>query len=452
MKVGIVGAGITGLALTHYLAEEGIESVTFEATDEAGGVIRSREVEGKILEYGPQRMRLSPGIDELATVAGVDDKVIETDEEKLYVYAGGRLGEAPLSVKQFFRTDLLSWRGKARLLAEPLTRSGSPEETVADLFVRKFGREAYERFIGPLYGGLYGSDPAEMPAAFALEGLLEREAETGNMLRAFRQRVGQGHTAPPITFERGNQQLTTALADTYADRIQLDTPVEAVRAVADDAKADSPDRYEIETVSGSEIVDRVVITTPGAPTADILEPLAADDHVSGLDGLQTLTYNPLAFVFMEAHHDRPGKGYQVGYDMDLHTLGVSWNATMFGRDGVHTAFLGGMHEPEMMDRSDEELGEIATREFEAVMGSSASVIEVHRLDPGFPAWDQSWWQLENLRVPDGISLATNYTARMGIPSRVREARELASSFASATDDTAAKRDAAEEPVTQSGTG
>jgi len=26
---------------------------------------------------------------------------------------------------------------------------------------------------------------------------------------------------------------------------------------------------------------------------------------------------------------------------------------------------------------------------------------------------------------DGIELATNYTARMGIPSRVREAREIA---------------------------
>ena len=67
-------------------------------------------------------------------------------------------------------------------MLEPLTRPGQPQESAGELFVRKFGHEAYERFIGPLYGGIYAADPAEMPAVFALEGLLEREGQAGSLL------------------------------------------------------------------------------------------------------------------------------------------------------------------------------------------------------------------------------------------------------------------------------
>ncbi|MDY6780032.1 MAG: NAD(P)-binding protein, partial [Halobacteria archaeon] len=35
--MGIVGGGITGLSLTHYLSERGVDSVTFEKTERPGG-------------------------------------------------------------------------------------------------------------------------------------------------------------------------------------------------------------------------------------------------------------------------------------------------------------------------------------------------------------------------------------------------------------------------------
>ena len=54
MTVGIVGAGITGLALTQDLRERGVDTVAFEATAEPGGVIRSTTVDGRVVEHGPQ--------------------------------------------------------------------------------------------------------------------------------------------------------------------------------------------------------------------------------------------------------------------------------------------------------------------------------------------------------------------------------------------------------------
>jgi len=418
MRVGIIGAGITGLAATHYLAEAGIDSITFEASNEPGGVINTRHTDGRVLEAGPQRMRKTPGIVELASAAGVEDEFVEAGEEKLYVYADGELGEAPLSIEEFVRTDLLSWPGKLRLLAEPLTREGMEQESARDLFVRKFGLEAYEKFIGPLYGGIYGSDPAEMPAAYALDSLLERERDAGSFLQAFRNRVSDGQSASPVSMREGMQQLPNALASTYSDRIELETPVTDIEKRAGDS---GNDQYTLHTHAGSYDVDHVIITTPAAVTADLLDgltPRARD--------LETLRYNPLALVYLDADPEREGFGYQVGYGEDLHTLGVSWNASMFDRDGVYTVFLGGMHDPDLVEKSDERLGEIARGEFETVMDCKASVIDVARLDAGFPAWDQSWWALDSFEPPEGIDVATNYTARMGIPSRVREAREIVS--------------------------
>jgi len=417
MRVAVVGAGITGLALTHYLADSGVDSVTFEAEPEPGGVINTRRVDGRVLEVGPQRVRRTSGLEELAAAADVADRFVEAGTRRLYVYADGRLREVPLAPREFLGSDLLSPRGKLRLLAEPLTRPGMEAETVEGLFVRKFGREAYERFIGPLFGGLYGSDPGEMPAAFALEGLLERERETGSFLRAFRQRVSRGSKPPPVSFEDGLQQLPDALYDRYSDRIRLATPVERVAR-------DGGGGLRVETPGDSHAVDHVVLTTPAPATAELLP-----EDTAGADRLADLGYNPFAFVFLDAAGGREGFGYQVGFGEKLHTLGVSWNASMFDRDGVHTAFLGGMYDPGLTDEPADAVGEIAAAEFETVTGRAASVIDVATPEWGVPAWDHSWWGLEELDLPADITLATNYTARMGVPSRIREARAVAADLA-----------------------
>jgi oxygen-dependent protoporphyrinogen oxidase len=134
-------------------------------------------------------------------------------------------------------------------------------------------------------------------------------------------------------------------------------------------------------------------------------------------------------VYLRSDVDARGLGYQVRRREDLHTLGVTWNASAFDRDGVYTVFLGGMDEPELVQRPDTELESIAREEFEAVMDASAEAIAVTRWERGFPAYDHSWGALDRVSLPGGAHLATNYTARMGVPSRVREAKALAECLA-----------------------
>jgi oxygen-dependent protoporphyrinogen oxidase len=425
-RVGVVGAGITGLALTHYLREHDADVVTFEASDRPGGVVHSRTVDGAVIELGPQRLRLAGPLGDLVDELGLQDDVVAADTDSpLYVYAGGALGRVPLSASTLLSTDLLSWRGKLRLLAEPLTDAGDPAETAAALFRRKFGDEAYENVVGPLFGGIYASDPAEMPAGHALAGLLRLEQREGSLLRPAVRRLvfGGDERPPPAVLAGGNERLPGALYDRNDDVVELDSPVDTAR--------ETDDGYELVVDGDAVAVDRVVVTAPAHAAADVLA-----DVADGVGGLADLTYNPLAMVYLRADHDRAGLGYQVRHDEPLHTLGVSWNGPAFGgpdgdptRSGVHTAFLGGMTDGDVLARSDAELGELAREEFERVVGAAAEVVHVARPATGFPAYDGTWAALEDLELPDGVHLATNYTARMGVPSRVREASRLAATIA-----------------------
>ena len=425
MRVGIVGGGITGLSLLHHLAERDVDAVCFESSPEPGGVIRTSTETGRVLEHGPQRLRLSEPVESLVDSVGLTDELrVADDSLPLYVYANGALRRVPRSIRSFLATDLLSVRAKLRVLAEPLTAPGKPDETVADLFARKFGDETYRNLLGPLFGGMYASDPGRMPARHALSTLLRLEERDGSLLRAALGRVGDS-APPPASFDDGLQRLPRAIVERHGDRVHLGTRVTAVDR--DDGG------YVLRTdgdgsAAAESVFDRVVLTTAAPAAAALVEDLASD----AAERLRGLTYNPLALVHLHSEAAVSGFGYQVGHDEALHTLGVTWNASLFDRDGVFTAFLGGMTDEEVLDRGDVSLGALAASEFSAVMGESADVLDVTRLQRGFPAYDRSWDDLAGLSLPPGIDLATNYTARMGIPSRVREAAELAESIAGAT--------------------
>jgi len=418
MTVGIVGAGITGLALSHYLGKRGVDAVAFEASSDPGGVIRSERVDGRVLEHGPQRTRLTPAIEALIDDCGLRSALRTADTDlPLYVYVDGRLRRVPFSVEEFLSTDLLSVRGKLRLLAEPLTPGARDGETAADYFVRKFGPEAYQNLVEPLFGGIYGSDPAEMPGEYALQTVKKME-QSGSLIRAAVNRRLEGkERQPPISFDDGMAQLPRALYEHNADRVELETGVDRI--------VPEGSGYRLETAAGDRLVDHVVVTA----RADVAAGLLADVDADSARALRRLYYNPLAYVHVYSAADPDGYGYQVRHDEPLRTLGVTWNASLFDRDGVYTCFLGGMENPGLVDRSERELGRIATEEFEMVMGASAEVLNVTRHPRGIPAYDGSWTAMADVNLPDGITLASNYAGRMGVPARIREAKRLAERFA-----------------------
>lgn len=418
MRVGIVGAGITGLALHHHLDERGVESVVFEASDEPGGVIRTIRRGGSILDLGPQRTRLSPSVRELIEAAGVENRVVRARESPLYVHHGGKNRLVPKTVREAVATDLLSVRGKLRALLEPFAGPPREGETVYGFLTRAFGREVADHFVGPLYGGLYGSHPDDMPVEHSLARALENVGVSGSILVHVLRALYRGAPTPPIvSFEDGLQELPRALYDRHRETVSLSTPVVGIQRTSRGVR--------VETGSDEIDVDAVVLTTPAGIAASLLE--GVDPRSAA--HLRRLTYNPLAVVHLRSDADLDGAGVQIPFDEPYEMLGCTWTAGLFDRDGGYVCYFGGAKAPEAIERPTAELEELATREFESITGYAAEPIHVHRLRPGMPAYDTSWRALSEISPPTGVYLCANYTDRAGIPGRVRAAARLADRLA-----------------------
>jgi oxygen-dependent protoporphyrinogen oxidase len=415
--IGIVGGGISGLALSHYLKRNGIEHLLLESEGVPGGVMRTEWVSGLPLDLGPQRMRLTAAVREMVDDLGLAGEVLSVPEGlPLWVFRHGRLRRVPFSWGEALATDLLGWPGKLRVLLEPLTGGPRPDESVAAFFERKFGREAYRAFLGPLYGGLYASDPARMKARHGLaQTLREFGVEGSLLLAAARRGLRARESVPTVTFRSGLGTLPRALAAAAGAAVRLCSRVEALERAGSGWVV----RFRGGRRRESASVDQVVLALPAPDAASLLEEAAPDAAAQ----LASLRYNPLAVVHLESACELTGFGYQVAFGEKLETRGVTWNASMFGRDGVYTAYLGGMSNPALVQWEDERIAAVARDEFTAVTGCECRALKVSRTT--IPAWDETWDALTRLRLPDGVHACANWSARPGIPGRLAQARELA---------------------------
>ncbi|MBR9989644.1 MAG: protoporphyrinogen oxidase [Gemmatimonadetes bacterium] len=412
----IVGGGISGLSLAHELAARDQPFLLLEASARAGGVMRSGRVNGHLLEWGPQRARLTKDFAALIEDLGVCDQLITAPAGlPLFVYARGRLRRVPFSPGEFLRSDILTARGKLRLLLEPLTSRARADESVAGFFTRKLGREVYENLAGPLYGGLYASDPREMEVGLSLAHVL-REFGVGRSLLLPLLRQG-GSVAPPdaCSFRDGLETLPRALQERHAAHIHLHKPVRAIERRGHG--------YVVTTDHDRIDAAHVVITTPAPAAAALLDGLASDAAAC----IATLRYNPLTVVHLLADTELRGLGYQVSLAESLVTRGVTWNDSLFGRRGVYTAYLGGAKNPWIADESSERAGQIAVEEFRIATGADATVLAVEQ--ERMPAWDRTWTAIQDLTLPPNLHIHANWMARPGIPGRLAVSRRLAATLA-----------------------
>jgi protoporphyrinogen/coproporphyrinogen III oxidase len=414
-SVAIVGGGITGLALGHYLRLAGVPHRILEAGPRVGGVVRSARVEGHLLEWGPQRSRLTPSIHELLLQLEIADQVVTAPPDlPLYVYRSGKLRQVPFSVGAFLRSDIIPFTAKLRILLEPLTGPADPEESVANYFTRKLGRAMYENVAGPLYGGLYASDPKDMVVGLSLAHVLAEFRVGRSLVVPFLRRGGS--VSPPVAFSfvEGMETIPRALYRWNAENVRLDASVSSVHG--------RPGSWTVEWGGGTLRAERVVVTAPAGVAARILA--AAGGETDPLAGLR---YNPLAVVHLHAETGLRGLGYQVSLAERLATRGVTFNDSLFQRRGVYTVYLGGAKRPDVVSLPDARLAALAVEEFRGVTGHEGRVLAVER--EAMPAWDSTWAALGRVRLPEGIHLAANWESRPGIPGRLAQAKRLAGAFA-----------------------
>src|SRR5262249_49939989 len=106
---------------------------------------------------------------------------------------------APVDVGAVVRSPLFSWPGKLRMAFEYFVPRGSPtaDESLAHFVRRRFGREALERLVQPLVGGIYTSDPEKLSLRATMPRFLDMERDHRSVIRALRRQRGRNEEDDP---------------------------------------------------------------------------------------------------------------------------------------------------------------------------------------------------------------------------------------------------------------
>jgi oxygen-dependent protoporphyrinogen oxidase len=371
----VVGAGISGLVRAHALARRGDDVLVLEASDTVGGVMRTCLSDGYLLELGPNTVRPTRELWGLVEELGLAGEALLADPgRRRYVAWEGALHALPMSPAGLLRTRLLSAAGKLRVLAEPFVPKGTdPEESVHAFFARRLGHEIADRVIEPFVGGIFAGSARDLVASAAFPTLGRWEKESGSLFRgaiAERRRRPAAGPAPRglLSFRDGLQSLPRALASRLGTRLETRTSVESVRPV-------SGGGWTVAASSGERTAAQVVLATPAAETARLLEPFAPE----AARALREIPHPFLAVLhFSWPLHElsRPldGFGHLAVPQPGRRVLGAVWSSSLFaGRapagHSLVTAFVGGARDPEAAALSDGDLTRIAARELTATLGA-----------------------------------------------------------------------------------
>lgn len=277
-KIAIVGAGISGLASAAFLqqTQPQPELLLFEASASLGGVVATEQQDSLYLERGPLSIAASnPSVERLLRQLDLYDALepAETPDAR-FIYAEGALKRFSRDPRKLVEAGLLTRRGVARALAEPLIakRSEGAPEAIWDYFSRRFGRELTENIIQPLLLGITTGETRDTDMETLFPELVRREREHGSLLRSFaKDAFGRRSSPRPTTYwlrGGGLQQIGARVRALPGVDTQLNTAI-----------------TELEPLAGGGMrlhagdaqcwdVDAVILATPTYVSAELLEPLA----------------------------------------------------------------------------------------------------------------------------------------------------------------------------------
>src|SRR3989304_3118473 len=161
--VAVIGGGISGLSAAFWLLQNNIDILILEQADRPGGVIRSENIDGYLVDRAANcLLNYLPEVNTLCDAVGIRDEQIYRSPaaKNRYLLKDDQPVPMPQDPAGFITTNLLSLRGKARLLSEPLIPPvhAEKEETVSEFVARRLGQEGLEPVMGPFIGGRYAGE------------------------------------------------------------------------------------------------------------------------------------------------------------------------------------------------------------------------------------------------------------------------------------------------------
>jgi oxygen-dependent protoporphyrinogen oxidase len=381
----IVGGGISGASLLHWMSRDGADVLLLERGSRLGGVIgSSRNGHGALVETGPNGTQLTnPQISELIDDLGISDQVLRASDaaSNRYVMRDGKLHSLPTDPRSFLRTKLFSASARLRLVREPFIRPSpaDAEESIAQFVERRLGREFLDYAINPFVAGIYAGRPERLSVRHAFPKLHALEQEYKSLIRGAigkRKERKKGKESSPakdraamISFVDGMQTLPLAIQQRWGERVRTGTAVQTIERSGDGWRVVAGgDAFETPTL---------IVATDAFTAADLL---AGTDPELAI-ALRRIEYPPVATAVSmyrrdAVAHPLDGFGLLIPQLERRSILGIIFSSTIYPNrtpEGfvLLTTFIGGARQPELALRSREEIEYDVHRELQRTLGISA---------------------------------------------------------------------------------
>ncbi len=445
VRIGIVGGGISGASAAYLLHREAkrralpLEVQLLERSPRLGGVIRTEHRDGYLLEWGPENfVPFKPKILELLHEVGLGGQLIGSNDERrrTYVYTArglfplpdGLAFLTPVDPIAFFKTRLLSGRGKLRAMLEPLVSRSRGELSVRGFLSRRLGEEFTNQVAEPLISAIYGGDIDRLSASGALASTHLLEQKYGSLWRGMRRAAprGDGRGSMFYSIRNGMSELIRAL--------EAELPPSAVHVGLGDLRLKrTPEGFHVAADQFESEFHNLVICTPAFAAADLLEPLVQEAAA----GLGQIRYSNTSLLYLSYprqrfSHPLDGFGFVAQRKAAQVLDACTWVSTKFeGRCPEDRVLLRcAVHDGrwKRASRPDEELADSVSRELKQLLGlhCDPDFWQVYHVRRGMPQpemhhLDRLRSVEEHLEHVPGLYVTGGYTKGVGLPDCVASA-------------------------------
>ena len=399
--IKVVGAGFSGLTTAYFLVKRGFKVKIVEKSSRAGGLIETIQTEHGLIEKAANGILNSAKLEAIAADIGVPLQSTRREGRKRFIFRG-RPRQLPLRTSEVLKVG-------ARVAANATNLKPRPLESIAEWGQRVAGTEATDYLLTPALGGIYAGDPGRLSAS-----LIFGKATLPDHLRTNRPAKGKKHgtIAPP----RGMQQLMDSLRNWLEQ-----AGVEFVFNYDDRAHENGP----------------VVVCLAANAAADYLTDIAPEVS-QPLRRIEMLSLVTVSSFYGSDAAKLNGFGCLFPRDQGFRARGVLFNNCIFegrGPANSETWIFGGALDPDVINLTDEEFGELIAGERERFYGQNDKPLSlyVNRRPQAIPHYSI---ELEKILTtlpapPPNVALVGNYLGRIGLAKLIERAAVVAEDLSSA---------------------
>lgn len=421
--IAIIGAGISGLSLGHYLLKNGKKDfIIYEKEKGTGGKMKTSSWNSINLEHGPNTLMSTPLLVDFIKDLNLDKEIVYPDEaivKQRYIKQNGKITQLPSAPPQLLFSKILGLKSKASAVGDLFFKPKpvKEKETVAEFFRNHFTDEVVKQLVTPFCRGIYATAPEQLILRTTFPKLAEIQEKYGSVIKGL-QKTKSVEKRKVFTLNGGMKQLTATLTKELKNHIISEEVTEL--------KVQNGE-YLVQTALASKIFSKVVLSLPAYEAQSLIKPHLPKLAVS----LSKINYAKLHVqhrIYTSRTQPFPYTGFGVLYPEKESSiiLGHIWNSNMAENNEGKT-FITTMFKSDEVEKTTELLDNIFKQDY---LLTKDEVEHTHTVKwkHAIPVYDVEHLEfLKEYKAGEEINLyfCSNLVNGVSIPDRIKESLALA---------------------------